>query len=67
MHVYFVGKQVLAAFRPGAEHPGVCPQCQYMAFPQISVKFRSERHDGYDPLLDGEGHPAVVVDAVDAV
>ncbi|KAK7185738.1 hypothetical protein PSPO01_07988 [Paraphaeosphaeria sporulosa] len=66
VYAYFVVKQVLDAFTPGAQYPSNCPQCQHMAFPQISVKIWSERHE-YDPLLDGEERPAADVDAEDAV
>ncbi|KAJ4349548.1 uncharacterized protein N0V89_008164 [Didymosphaeria variabile] len=67
VHAYFVVKEVIGALQAGAHYPSACPQCQHMAFPQISVKFRSEGHEGYDPLLDGEGQPAAAVNAEDAI
>lgn len=66
MHVWFLVKPVLDAWRSGGEVVSACAQCRYISFPQISVKFPRRSHDDYDPLLDTEGEPAVVAAAVDA-
>lgn len=67
VHLYFVIKEILDAFKPGGRYPSACPQCQHIPFPQISVKFRGDGSgkDGYKPLLDGEGRPAAAVNAED--
>ncbi|KAF1966541.1 hypothetical protein BU23DRAFT_560118 [Bimuria novae-zelandiae CBS 107.79] len=68
VHAYFVLKDVFDAFQPGATYPNACRECQYMSFPRISVKFHSDdEHDGYKPLLDGEGRPTPAVNAEEAV
>lgn len=59
VHAFFVLKEVIGAFQPGAKYPSACSQCQYLSFPQISVKFGGEGREGYDRILDGDGQPAV--------
>jgi len=53
VHAYFVALQIHSAFlQPDSSYPSVCAQCQYLSFPQITVKF-PRREEGYDPLLGG--------------